>query len=413
MGRPHDQQRKWTTAAILALALLGVLFLGISAYAIYGVDHDQLDFVTAQPPWRRDVTPLSPLQGATREEDGRPRSSLQVVDDEGEFLPHGSSAQEHENGDILKTLESRGSPAKNASTTPKTGIPPPAAGAAAVGRVFLPGSITADSRIDVMRRCYVDPQKLHLRHFSQELCSISEKYKLVYYLMPKSGSSTGRHVMKHDFDATERGGCKHMDLSAYFRFAILRNPVSRFFASYEEMFVRRLGKLDLIPKKFRAFMKPYEGFEYKQYSAMFDDPAGVTQLTRTFEEFMGLWDGNPFDNHLSLQVPSLADPITGRISGIDMVFDTHKMEESFGEIAKRVGAAEPRIIKGRAYPRRMNVSDISAEAWRQLCRIAAVDFCCLNYPLPAQCLEPTPAVQCRYRSAGRGAADLLVEPVVQ
>jgi len=241
-------------------------------------------------------------------------------------------------------------------------------------------------------------------------------------MTPKSGSSTGRHVVKNDFDGTDyMSGCnvpRGEDASKWMQIATLRNPATRAFASYEEMFVRRLGNLKHIPAPFQAFMKPFEGFLYPNYSAMFDKPAEVAKLTRAYERFMKDWDGKTvFDMHLERQVlynVRRDASIPGRATSrhLSLVFDTHKMQEAFEWLAIEKNLDHtPKVIRGRAYPRRMNVSDVSDEAMQAMCRFYALDFCCLNYELPAACVHASVGhrVRCRWRREG---AESLIETVV-
>jgi hypothetical protein len=62
----------------------------------------------------------------------------------------------------------------------------------------------------------------------------------------------------------------------------------------------------------------------------------------------------------------------------------------------------PQVIHGRAYPRRMNVSDVSDDAMQAMCRVYAIDFCCLNYELPPACLRAPPGrrVLCKWLEKG-------------
>ena len=278
---------------------------------------------------------------------------------------------------------------------------------------FAPGSLKWD-RTTVLKRCFL-PKGFKVSE--NQGCTVSEKHKLVYHMTPKSGSSTGRHVVKADFegkDWTHARDCQRATLlRGWLNFATLRNPTTRAFASYEEMFVRNINQQDKgqghsIPPRFEAFFRPYEanGFTYRNYSAMFDDPQGVARLTRSYEQFMRDWDGTMFDVHLGSQVSYafVRDPTTGLPSAehLTRVFDTHNMEAEFVDLAKRLGLPKrPRVIKGRAYPRRLNVSDVSDDAFQRMCEIYAVDYCCLNYELPPACARAPPAkrVWCRWASA--------------
>jgi len=287
---------------------------------------------------------------------------------------------------------------------------------------FLPGSLNL-SRTGVLHKCYV-PASVKLP--AGQGCSRSDKYKIIFHMTPKSGSSTGRHVIKNDF-----GGVDHFSDSAcrapsgpdhdhWIEVAVLRNPSTRAFASYEEMFVRRLGSPEMIPVNSRAFMEPFRGWLYPNYSALFDTVEGVRKLNDAYEQFMRDWDGKAFDMHLESQVAynmRRRPGVSNRHSSdhLRFVFDTHSMEESFHQLADMVHLGKkPRVIRGRAYPRRLNVSNVSDEAFQAMCRRYRDDFCCLNYPLPKQCLRNVPTgrrVRCKW-TVPEGETEPFIEPVV-
>lgn len=258
--------------------------------------------------------------------------------------------------------------------------------------LFLPGSIQGMNRTRILHQCYI-PSTVQLPIFPG--CSISHKYKVIFHMTPKSGSSTGRHVIKNDFEGEDHlseRSCLPRNGENYIQLAVLRNPTTRAFAAYEEMFVRRLGEPELIPKKFRAFMEPFRGWIYKNYSALFDNVEGVRKLNDAYEKFMEVWDGTAFDMHLDSQV--MYNVRKNRAKNrhdarhLAFVFDTHAMEESFEVLARMVNLGKkPRVIRGRSYPRRLNVSNVSDRAYQAMCRIYKDDYCCLNYELPPACLR--------------------------
>jgi hypothetical protein len=284
--------------------------------------------------------------------------------------------------------------------------------------IFLPGSISDIERTEVLHKCYI-PSTVPLP--AGQGCSISHKYKVIFHMTPKSGSSTGRHVIKADFageDHLSDAGCRPPADEKYLEVAVLRNPATRAFASYEEMFVRRLGHPDMIPRKCRAFMEPFRGWIYKNYSALFDTEQGVRKLNDAYERFMQDWDGDAFDMHLESQVAynMRKNPRLGRhdASHLSFVFDTHTMEASFASLAKMVSLNKvPKVIKGRAYPRRLNVSNVSDRAFQAMCRRYRDDFCCLNYKLPPQCLRddmlPGQRVRCKWVEMD---GERLIQPIL-
>jgi len=255
-------------------------------------------------------------------------------------------------------------------------------------RFFEPGSLSL-SRTEALNRCYVERKE---RRSDFNMCTVSDVYHITYFMLPKSGSSTGRHVMKdvkHGFSGKEisRPECnRKLRDSEFLNIVSVRNPLTRFFASYDEAFVRKLPSQHRIPLKYRKFMEPFQGWVYNDYAELFDDPAGVRLLTKSFETFVRDYDGEiVYDEHLQLQAPQLWDNSQDKMFQFDLAFDTKELDAKFHELAVRVNAPPPRVIRGRSYPRRFNTSALADVTYQKICRLAAIDFCCLNFPLPPAC----------------------------
>lgn len=77
------------------------------------------------------------------------------------------------------------------------------------------------------------------------LCVVSEKYKYIYVLLPKSASST----LRHEFKDKRYGPGYEVHYSSldvkkkqeYFTFTVLREPVTRFLSAYQEVSMRIEG----------------------------------------------------------------------------------------------------------------------------------------------------------------------------
>mmetsp|Transcript_9908 Transcript_9908/g.21386 ORF Transcript_9908/g.21386 Transcript_9908/m.21386 type:complete len:254 (+) Transcript_9908:347-1108(+) len=116
---------------------------------------------------------------------------------------------------------------------------------------FKPGTLTL-SHANTLAFCYADPQvyRGHLqqgggRDGSSVRVSYSDKHKLVYVMLPKSGSSTARYHLKNDFDASEtHKSLQHLsfekngDMYGVEVMTFVRDPLTRFYSQYEEAFVR-------------------------------------------------------------------------------------------------------------------------------------------------------------------------------
>ena len=278
------------------------------------------------------------------------------------------------------------------------------------GNLFFPGKLVTEglgmTRTDVLKRCYLPP-RFHVE-ISQG-CTVSDRYRLVYHLTPQTGSSTGRHVLKNEFEGRDWvHGCERLvHEPGWTHLITLRNPTTRAFAAYEEMLVRNVNHeeesgANLLPPRVAAFFEPFRGKRYADYAAMFETREGVAALTRAYERFMRDWDGTVFDVHLASQVAyAFARGGDRRASAahISRVFDTHLIDREFRELGARVGLPKPpRVIRGRAYPRRLNVSDVSDDVFQKMCLLYAIDYCCLDYELPPACLRAAPGkrVACRW-----------------
>mmetsp|Transcript_17058 Transcript_17058/g.33286 ORF Transcript_17058/g.33286 Transcript_17058/m.33286 type:complete len:378 (+) Transcript_17058:32-1165(+) len=295
----------------------------------------------------------------------------------------------------LKSDPPVGNSVPNPSTDPA--ISP---GAASSIKSFAPGSLSM-TRAESMKKCWVDPKGMYRTHFGDYLCVVSESQKMVFYHVRKSGSSTGREVATKTFGGRDMQNCKRRaaDIKNYYTVAFVRNPITRFFASYEEMFVRTLGN-HRVPKQFDVFHADLEN--YKAYERIFCGPDAdlprrgqkkpcdqvltreTGELAHRFERFVKAWDGTMFEQHLGFQAPVLSSN-DGKPFRLDFIGDTKHTDEHWQQIGKHLNVPKVEVIRGRAYPRRMNITYIQTETYERICRLAAIDFCCLNFELPPQC----------------------------
>ncbi|EJK43923.1 hypothetical protein THAOC_37582, partial [Thalassiosira oceanica] len=85
--------------------------------------------------------------------------------------------------------------------------------------------------------------RLHFPLGDRLITAISHDYHLIYMLIPKCSSSTGRSLIKHLFNATQESMSPvGRDLSTRFRnysvITSIRDPLSRFYSQYDEVFLR-------------------------------------------------------------------------------------------------------------------------------------------------------------------------------
>ncbi|KAL7511889.1 hypothetical protein ACHAXN_009094 [Cyclotella atomus] len=292
---------------------------------------------------------------------------------------------------------------------------------------FTPGSLQL-SHVDTLKYCYVDPS-IYGRHMqghrgdgSNVKVSYSDKYKLIYIMLPKSGSSTARYMLKDQFGAVEtKKSLQHIDyqpngkMDGVHVFTFVRDPLSRFFSQYEEAYVRTAPWVSKDNPYYNSQQHPFPYlFEnihsYQEYEDVFCPPLTRTNpnnrkectdketaengtLAARLERFVNEYDGRtPFDVHLTLQVPMLSSD-SGIPLYLSQIYNTTDAENGWKSIARQfIGAnstlaqsGSKGVVQGRSYPRRLNNKLVTVESQRRICELALLDYCCLNLPLPEVC----------------------------
>lgn len=294
------------------------------------------------------------------------------------------------------------------------------------GFEFHPGSLKL-THSQTLQRCKV-PNAL-LKHVqggrgsgSGVRVTYSDKHKLAYVMLPKSGSSTARHMLKTAFHATEgRKSLQHIsfekggDMEGYEVLTFIRDPLKRFYSQYDEAYVRtapwQKSENDYYidpdtKRQLKSHPFPYlfdNIHSYRDYEDVFckrknrkDCIFGETQedgtLTTRFERFVSEYDGrDPFDVHLTLQTPMLSSE-DGAPLHITQIYNTTDSEGGWKRISKQfhgenttLGQKDGDVIAGRSYPRRFNSDLVSVNTQRRICELVLLDYCCLNLPLPEVC----------------------------
>ena len=108
---------------------------------------------------------------------------------------------------------------------------------------FQPGTLNL-TQAHTLRHCYADPiYQSHYPSSDRQVTSVSDYYKLLYLLIPKAGSSTGRWIMENVL----RGGNVGLNpagddlIRKYRNYTVLtfvRDPLDRFYSQYDELFLR-------------------------------------------------------------------------------------------------------------------------------------------------------------------------------
>ena len=284
---------------------------------------------------------------------------------------------------------------------------------------FPPGSLPLNHS-QSLNHCWITPDIFanHLKQGnrgdgSNVLVSYSDQYKLAYVMVPKSGSSTARYMLKEEFNAIEtkksllhssfeKGG----EMEGVTVISFVRDPLSRFFSQYDEAYVRTAPW----QSKSKSHQFPYlhEGLHsYQDYEDVFCPPDTrrsrkdcvfrqsqengtlASRLERFIFDYNGL---DPFDVHLTLQVPMLS-VLDGLPLHITQIYNTTDSKGGWNVIAKQFlgrpledkEGQKGGVIAGRSYPRRFNSKLVSVEAQRRICELSLLDYCCLNLPLPDVC----------------------------
>jgi hypothetical protein len=235
--------------------------------------------------------------------------------------------------------------------------------------------------------------------------------------------------------------------------SFVREPLDRFYSSYDEALLRwgpwwgDREHVEKMPEMAKNYAKNrhrldrypylYEGIRtYEDYSRLFcrpggegapgdvrraadagagaaacdgaraaPPPVGLT-LTGRFERFVRDYDGtDPFDVHLGCQVPHLADGRNGRPLPMTVLYNASEAERGWRDIADALGVEIPEggLKVVRNAPRRFDPSRVANRTKQKICRILALDYCCLNIELPEVCrMREGEGVYCAVRKGRLG-----------
>lgn len=290
---------------------------------------------------------------------------------------------------------------------------------------FLPGGLNM-THAQTLHRCWADPNvyRLHFPLGDRLITAISHDYHLIYMLIPKCSSSTGRSLIKHLFNATQESMSPvGRDLSTRFRnysvITSIRDPLSRFYSQYDEVFLRygpwmkkKKGRAwDYVRTFDHPFPYLYDNMtDWPDYQEAFC-PAHLIDrsvvnfpkewcsrqptrengtLSERFERFVHDYDGlRPWDLHQHLQVTRLSNRDTGKPRRVSTIYKSEDTLSFWTRKARKLGGGalpdETRKVNARSAPRRFNSSLVSLETKRRICRLSAIDYCCLNLELPPEC----------------------------
>ena len=300
---------------------------------------------------------------------------------------------------------------------------------------FKPGDLEMDSA-EALSYCHVDSTKYsgHVRKGSAILVSLSPRHKLIYRNIPKSSSSTARTAMMNHFKGEDKR-MKLDELRRKMRFrnftlmSFIREPLDRFYSSYDEAFFRfgpwfaNYRNKPMLTKAYHAnkhrvdpYPYLYEGLEslsdYRglycpseildnrtlnhEYECNFYDSVDDGTLRERFEQFVKDYNGTiPFDVHLVQQVTQLVDSKSWEVLPVTVLYNSSMVDDELRSIAKAKGVKIPEdgLEAGRVRKRKFDIGSVSDHTKRKICRLMALDYCCLNIELPGVCkgdLEEAP-----------------------
>ena len=70
---------------------------------------------------------------------------------------------------------------------------------------------------------------------------------------------------------------------------------------------------------------------------------------------------------------------------LDEIYNANMATEVWARIAKEKQVIIPKETNARAYLTRFNRTLVRNETYWRICHLAALDYCCLNIPLPPVC----------------------------
>lgn len=253
---------------------------------------------------------------------------------------------------------------------------------------FLPGSLNI-SKEETLRKCYLPPSASD-SHRGKQQCVISDKYKMNFFLVPKTGSSTNRVAFKENLEGHEKQGshgaiyCNQkltQEQRSYVNVVTIREPLSRFYSQYMEA-------------EFRA-----EKDGGKMTRMKFWDLDEKKNKTSRFLKFVDYWHENSMDEtldtHLRLQAPMMSW-YDGSVHRIDWFMPIEEMDDKWNELKEFLELDLPpkvSVARKNNHPS-IDKAKIPDEYNRKICQIIAIDYCCLNYKLPEVC-EGT--ITCEYK----------------
>jgi len=268
---------------------------------------------------------------------------------------------------------------------------------------FFPGTLNLSS-LQTLDHCYADPIqfKNHYHSYGPPMCTVSERHQLIYYHVQKAGSSSNRHNMKDYLDASE--GTKHSSQCDalgydYRRFSFFRDPQSWFQSVYLEL--TRNPEAKNIPDYLKSAIIIQNRKNRKNPKYM----------SKMFGEFVEKWDGELFDTHLKLQTTQLSKNI-GLSRNFDFIGHIGTFRDDWKKMRKKYSLPNISHTRARETIYKLDDSAVSPTTRQKVCRLLALDYCCLNIKLPQVCKKAN--VFCKWVKKPKiDPNSLFIVPVVK
>eukprot|EP00977_Amphora_coffeiformis_P010045 scaffold2353_cov167-Amphora_coffeaeformis.AAC.36 len=281
---------------------------------------------------------------------------------------------------------------------------------------FRPGSLNM-THLETMKFCHID-RNIYRHHWTGQKANLklsheswSEKHKLLYWMIAKSGSSGAKRMMNYHFDG--RYSKIPENFGDYHKFSFVREPVSRFVSSFNEMLYRD-----------GPWLKGAKKGCSNNYSFLFHNMTGkkdikrlsdlgkvkpdeYSEVMRRLDHFVQVYNGRkPCNGHLRMQAPRLlqlkGDEVI--LYPVDEIYSLKEWRDVWAHFAetRNVSIPEPEYHRSiKSAPSYVNGKTVSNETVRAICHLMAVDYCCLNFPLPPPCAEDDKPVYCAIVSRGQ------------
>ena len=284
------------------------------------------------------------------------------------------------------------------------------------GDTFVPGTLNM-SQLQTYEKCFVDPCRYEHHLSNRVKCVNSDRYKLSYFMVGKAGSSTCRNIMGNHFGASEdrcydRDGVKS---NGFFRFTFVREPSERFIAAFQHTLTLSFKgntRVKIPERHYKSFSEPFANMTVpSDFTKSLATKEGNRVAFQAMQQFLTEYDANyPLDGHMALQIPRFANSKTGRTRPLEAVYDKSSMDEQFQKLAEQVQAPPPQMVHAHERRHYIDTKNLTDQEKIHICKLFALDYCCLNYKLPEVCEG---VVQCQWTKRPEFPNELLIESASQ